>query len=119
MADFQAVIPVLDPIALKYIPVQIVLDNVKLTFAESARSAVAFLTMAQEESETPIVAVEVRQDKKRGVYIKYLAEKPNKHNVRRKTFAERWEEIRNTVYEFTLNNNNTSATEKVFEEAGQ
>lgn len=117
MADFQAVIPVLDPIALKYIPVQIVLGNVKLTFSESARAAAVFLTMAQEESETPIVAVEVRQDKKRGVYIKYLAEKPNKHNVCRKTFAERWEEIRNTVYEITLNN--TSATEKFFEEAGQ
>lgn len=117
MADFQAVIPVLDPIALKYIPVQIVLDNVKLTFSESARSAAGFLTIAQEESETPIVAIEVRQDKKRGVYIKYLADKLNKHNVRRKTFAENWEEIRNTVYEITLNN--TSATEKVFEEAGQ
>lgn len=117
MADFQAVIPVLDPIALKYIPVQIVLDKVQMKFSESARSAAVFLTMAQEESETPIVAVEVRQDKKRGVYIKYLAEKPNKHNVRRKTFEEIWEEIRRAVYEIYLRNN--AISEKFFEEAGQ
>lgn len=117
MADFQAVIPVFDPIALKYIPVQIVLDKVQMNFSETARAAAVFLTMAQEKINTPIVAIEVRQDKKRGVYIKYLAEKPNKHNVRRKTFEENWEEIRNTVYEITLNN--TSATEKVFEEVGQ
>ena len=31
MDDFQAVIPVLKPITLKYTPVQIVLDDVKLT----------------------------------------------------------------------------------------
>lgn len=106
------VVPVIDVLAGKYIPVQIELDNVQLNFAEWAKTAAIFLQMAQEESETPIVAVEVRQDKTRGVYIKYLAEKPNKHNVRRKTFEERWEEIRNTVYAITLNN--TSATEKVF-----
>lgn len=77
------VVTVIDVTSGKFIPVQIELPDVKLNFTEAAQTAYTFLAMAQEKSETPIVALEVHESKTRGVYIKYLAEKPNKHNVRR------------------------------------
>ena len=98
------VVPVLDVTGGKCIPVQIELSDIELNFTEAAQTAYTFLSMAQGESETPIVAVEVRESKTHGVYIKYLAEKPNKHNVRRKPFEEVWQEIINKTYEYVVPN---------------
>ena len=97
---FQAVVPVLDAVARKYIPVQIVLNDIQLNFEETARTAATFLSVAQEKINTPIAALEVRESKTRGIYIKYLAEKPNSRNVRIKTFEDVWAEILNTTYHF-------------------
>lgn len=107
------VVTIFDVLAAKFIPVQIELPDINLDFEGIARTATIFLSVAQKESETPIVALEIRESKTRGVYLKYLAEKPNKHNVRRKTFAERWEEIRNTVYEYSIRND--AVSENFFE----
>ena len=95
------VITVIDVTSGKFIPVQIEFPDIELSFTEAAQTAYTFLAMAQEESETPIVALEVRKSKTHGVYIKYLAEKPNKHNVHRKTFEEKWQEIISRTYEYT------------------
>lgn len=108
------VITVFDVTGGKFIPVQIELPDIKLDFVEAAQTAYAFLSMAQKESETPIVALEIRESQTRGVYLKYLAEKPNKHNVRKKTFEEIWAEIRNTVYEYSIRND--AVSENFFKE---
>ena len=110
------VVTVIDVKSGKFIPVQIELSDIELNFTETAQTAHTFLTMAQEESETPIVAVEVRESETRGVYIKYLAEKPNKHNVRRKPFEEVWREIINTTYEYVVPNTFETQSENFLKE---